>query len=92
VLGQSGPYLKQDDWIAFLEQVRLLLDAYYEQHARLVSPPVLVDGRRLMSELKLKAGPQVGDLLERIREAQVSGDVTTADDALALARRLADNP
>lgn len=88
VLGQSGPYLKQDDWIVFLEQCRRLLEAWYDQHDQLVAPPVLVDGKRLMKELRLKSGPIVGDLLERIREAQVSGDVITADDALALARRL----
>jgi hypothetical protein len=29
----------------------------------------------------------VGDLLTRIREAQVTGEVSTAEDALELARR-----
>lgn len=87
-LGQAGAYLRQDDWIAFLERVRVLMDAWYVQHDRLVEPPVLVDGKQLMRELKLKSGPVIGRLLESIREAQVSGDVTSADDALALARRL----
>ena len=87
-LGRMGPYLKQDAWIAFLEKMRLLLDAYYERHDTLIDPPVLVDGRQLIKELKLKSGPLIGQLLEQIREAQVAGDVTTAEDALAFARRV----
>jgi tRNA nucleotidyltransferase/poly(A) polymerase len=89
-LGRAGAYLQQDDWIAFLEQVRVLLDAWYIQYATLVEPPLLVDGKQLMSELKLKSGPMIGRMLDTIREAQVNGDVTTADDALALARRVAE--
>ena len=90
-LGRMGPYLKQDPWISFLENIRLLLEAYYERHDTLVDPPALLDGRVLIRELKLKSGPIVGLLLERIREAQVAGDVTTADDALAFARRALDD-
>ena len=42
----------------------------------------------MMSELKIAAGPQVGELLEAIREAQVEGEIKTRDDALAFARKL----
>ena len=89
-LGRMGPYLKQDPWISFLENIRLLLEAYYERLDTLVDPPALLDGKRLMAELKLKSGPVIGQLLERIREAQVAGDVTTTDDALVFARRALD--
>lgn len=40
-----------------------------------------------MRALGLPPGPAVGDLLERIREAQVSGEVASMDDALGFARR-----
>jgi hypothetical protein len=86
-LGRMGPYLKQDAWIGFLDKVRTLLEAYYEQRDRLVSPPAVIDGKRLMTELALPSGPVVGQLLERIREAQVAGEVATTEDALAFARR-----
>lgn len=41
-----------------------------------------------MQELGLAAGPQIGLLLEAIREAQAAGEVTDRESALALARRL----
>jgi hypothetical protein len=41
-----------------------------------------------MTELGLPEGPEVGRLLEAIREAQAAGEVTTREEALALARRL----
>jgi poly(A) polymerase len=48
-------------------------------------PPV--DGERLMSELGLEPGPKVGELLELVREAAFAGEVSSADDALELARK-----
>lgn len=45
----------------------------------------LVDGRQLMAHFQLPPGPQVGDLLERLREAQAAGEITSAEEGLALA-------
>jgi hypothetical protein len=52
----------------------------------LVSPPVLVNGYDLISELSLTPGPQIGRLLELIREAQATGRVKSRAQALELAR------
>jgi hypothetical protein len=40
-----------------------------------------------MSELGLEPGPQIGKLLDDIREGQVTGEVQSAEDALNIARR-----
>ncbi len=48
----------------------------------------LVRGDRLAAALELDDGPEIGRLLAEIDEARYAGEVTTADDALALARRL----
>ncbi|MCB2188425.1 MAG: HD domain-containing protein [Deltaproteobacteria bacterium] len=56
--------------------------------AALAAPPLL-DGRRLMAGLGLRPGPLVGRLLGLVREAQLDGKIATAEEALALARRLA---
>lgn len=85
-LGAAGIHLDQDDWLVQVERARLLLDAYYEQRERLVDPPALLNGNDLMRRLGIKSGPQIGELLEQIREAQVNGTVNSLDDALALAR------
>jgi hypothetical protein len=57
-----------------------------------VSPPALITGHDLMSELGLAPGPRVGQLLEAVREAQVVGDVTDRDGALEFARRWVEKP
>ncbi len=85
-LGAKGANYDQNVWLKLVERAQTLLRAYYDEHERLVEPPVLINGNELMQALGLKPGPLVGDLLERIREAQVSGAVTTADEALQLAR------
>ncbi|HNF59712.1 MAG TPA: CCA tRNA nucleotidyltransferase, partial [Elusimicrobiota bacterium] len=51
-------------------------------------PPRVLDGNVLMKTLGIKPGPEVGRLLDAVREAQAAGQVTGRDEALALARRL----
>lgn len=85
-LGVSGSKLDQDGWLQVVERLLMLLHAYYERYDELVEPPVLLDGNQLMSQLGLARGPMIGTLLERIREAQVTGEVRSVEDALQLAR------
>ncbi len=85
-LGIYGAELKQDPWLVIVERVRLLLEAFYEKRDTLISPPVLVDGNQLVSTLGLKPGPIIGQLLDKIREAQVEGQVHSQQDALDLVR------
>ena len=79
--------LPQETWAAALEVVRILLEAWYEKKEEQVSPTQLLDGNDLMHELSLQPGKKIGDLLETIREAQAVGEVSTKEQALALARR-----
>jgi tRNA nucleotidyltransferase/poly(A) polymerase len=78
--------LTQETWNAELDICRILLENYWEKPAETVSPPRLLDGNKLMAELGLKPGPQVGEILEAIREAQATGKVDSRDQALAFAR------
>ena len=87
---QRGKTVSQIDQ-AMDAQVRavlaVLLDRYFRAPESVVAPPVLIDGRALMRELNIDAGPRVGELLEVVREAQAAGDVKTREDALAFARK-----
>ena len=56
-----------------------------------LNPPPLVDGADLIRH-GLKPGPQFSALLEQIRDAQLNGEITTRDEALALADRLRQGP
>jgi tRNA nucleotidyltransferase/poly(A) polymerase len=48
----------------------------------------LVRGDRVASELEIVDGPEIGRLLAAIDEARFAGEVSTGDEALALAARL----
>ena len=50
--------------------------------------PPLVNGRDLLRAFDLEPGPQIGVLLEAVREAQAVGEVGTRDEAMALVRSL----
>ena len=82
-----GPLLELSDWQRYCGGIRGILEAGQEEETG-IRPPPLVDGHDLMRELGLKPGPQVGALLEAVREAAAAGDVTTKSDAIALARRM----
>ncbi|MGB9870932.1 MAG: CCA tRNA nucleotidyltransferase [Anaerolineae bacterium] len=83
-----GPNPQPERWARRRAAARALLDYFFRRTQGAVAPPPLVNGRDLMTELGLPEGPEVGRLLEAIREAQAAGEVTTREEALALARRL----
>lgn len=64
---------------AALRRVEALLEAWFEQHEALVAPRPLLSGAEIAAELGIAPGPQVGRLLEALREAQVSGAVRSAE-------------
>jgi poly(A) polymerase len=51
-------------------------------------PRPLLRGDELAGELGIPAGPQLGEMLEELAEAQYAGEVRTREQALAYARRL----
>jgi putative nucleotidyltransferase with HDIG domain len=81
-----APGAEDDRWPRLVDLVARMLAAYWERRAEQVAPPPLIDGHELLREFELQRGPLVGELLEAVREAQVSGDVRTREEALALVR------
>lgn len=69
-------------WTAFLQTLGSLLEGY--EQAMNVTP--LVSGNDVMETFDLKPGPQIGALLEALREAQVLGEIETVAAALAYAK------
>jgi tRNA nucleotidyltransferase/poly(A) polymerase len=85
-LGTAGGELNQDAWLVIIERIRILFEAYFERYDEIVEPIPLLDGNQLMEALDLKPGPVIGQLIERIREAQATGEAQTVDDALRAAK------
>ena len=78
--------LSQDMWQACLDVCRIFLENWWEKPAESIDPPALLNGDDLMSELGMQPGPQVGILLEALREAQATGRVNDRPAALEFLR------
>ena len=64
-----------------------LLRYYYEEFS-LKPPAPLLDGREIMDALGLSQGKEVGNLLSRLREAEIAGMVRTREEALEFLKNL----
>lgn len=82
-LGKFQQQPPEEYWQKELDTARLLMEAWFEKQAEWIDPPRLVDGNELMQLESLEPGSQVGDLLEQIRELQVTGEIKTRQDLLA---------
>jgi tRNA nucleotidyltransferase/poly(A) polymerase len=84
--GGSPP--PQDEWSQHVAVCAQLLEAWFEKRQSHVAPTALLTGDDLIAELGMKPGPQIGQVLEAIREAQVAGEITDRESALRFARQL----
>ncbi|GMR09672.1 MAG: CCA tRNA nucleotidyltransferase [Anaerolineae bacterium] len=80
---QSPP---QEVWELNVNVARELLEAWFENHERIVDPPRLLRGDELAAALDLMPGPIIGKLLAAIAEAQVEGRIESEREALEYAR------
>ncbi len=88
-LATRGPLLDPDGWREHTGMVDRVLAQRTREQAGLGAGPghvKLVDGHDLMDVLGLEPGPQLGGLLEAIREAQAAGEIGTRQEALDYAR------
>jgi poly(A) polymerase len=84
-----APDADNDPWSNLLALAVRMLSDYWQRPIARVTPAPLIDGHDVQRECGLPPGPQIGQLLETVREAQVSGDVRTREEALALVRERA---
>lgn len=90
-LAMRGPVIEQDDWDAHCRLIRHILHAGSADDG--ITPrdsaktlPKLVSGYDIMDKFALEPGRRIGVLLEGVREAQASGEVSTKEQALELVR------
>ncbi|HEU5101336.1 MAG TPA: HDIG domain-containing protein [Roseiflexaceae bacterium] len=84
-MATRGPRIDVVGWQAHAAWVDVLLDTIWGELPE-ITPPLL-NGDELMRALDLAPGPLVGRLLAAVSEAQAGGDITTPEEAIALARR-----
>src|SRR3990172_7198518 len=84
-LGTVGPRVSPAGWRQHVALVNYILTKRFQEEET-ISPPKLLGGDELMAELELSPGPMIGRLIETLREAQAAGEISTREEALALAR------
>lgn len=84
-LASRGPLLNPEDWRKHLSGIQYMVACRLEEEFRVV-PPKLINGHDIMGTFGLKPGPQIGKLLELVREAQAEGKVRNKEEALELVR------
>ncbi len=82
-----GPEVEDESWPRLVALAARMLADYWQRSSERVAPPPLVSGRDLLREFELQPGPRIGELLEAVREAQVTGEVATREEALAFVRQ-----
>ncbi len=84
-LATRGPNLDTDNWREHARVVEYVLSQHFEQES-IVRSPRLVDGHDLIDLLAMKPGPEIGEILEAVREAQAAGELSSREDALSFIR------
>jgi poly(A) polymerase len=81
-LAARGPDLDIVQWKWHVEQVNYILTEYSRQKSVII-PAKLLDGHDLIRNFNLQPGPEIHRILESVKEAQVSGEITTREEALS---------
>lgn len=91
-LATRGPHLDPAGWREHARLVAYVLEQRLKTGSP-TRPPRLIDGNDLIKALHLGPGPQIGRLLEAVREAQAAGEVNSREEALSYAgKRLSAAP
>ena len=65
-----------------------MLDFYFEKRKTLKPLPKLLDGNEIMQIKRIKQSPELGEIINALKEAQLNGDVNTKDEAIAFVKKL----
>jgi hypothetical protein len=74
-------------WNKHLDIIRILLEAWWEHPEERVSPPIVLNGDDLIARFNLAPGPRIGQLLEAVREAQVTGQIKSREEAFLFVKK-----
>ena len=78
-------------WSKQLDIARIVLEGWWEKRDQWIDPPSLMNGDDLQAEFGLDPGPEIGKLLEELREAQVQDGIQSRDKAKKFLKKLLDS-
>ena len=87
-LSALGPDITKEMIDQNISGLQHLLDSYLVKKNVLAPLPKLLDGQEIMELLKIPASRKLGQIIEQLKDAQVSSDVVTKEDAIEFVKRL----
>jgi tRNA nucleotidyltransferase/poly(A) polymerase len=81
-------HLTQDQWLKAIKTSKRALSAWWQEKARVVNPDPLLNGHEIQERFGLQPGKKIGSLLNAMIESQVSGEVSTKEDAISFIHAL----
>ena len=85
-LATRGENLDLAEWERHIKMVEYILSER-DREKSIVAPPKLIDGHDLINLFSMKPGPEIGRILEMVREAQGAGEIKNREEAIAFVRR-----
>ncbi len=82
-LATYGQRLPPEVWLSQLDAVRALLDAWWTGRDSTIDPAPLLGGQELIDRFGLSEGPEIGELLEKLKEGQAAGEISDLEQALS---------
>ena len=86
-LATRGPKLNLAHWREHARVVDYVLTQRLQEES-IAHPPKLVNGHDLINIFAMSPGRKIGEILEAVREAQASGEITTKQEALSFIEKL----
>jgi tRNA nucleotidyltransferase/poly(A) polymerase len=77
---------REDEIGNYLDYIKSLIDRYEQMSEEATDP--LLDGEEVMKLLDISPGPLVGKILNKLREAQALGELSTEEDAVEYVKNL----
>ena len=90
-LSALGPDITEEMVTNNINGLWSLVERYLKIKNELAPLPKLLDGNEIMQILGIKAGPQLGKIIKALKEAQLSSEVQTKDDAIMFIKKLGKN-
>ena len=87
-LSALGPEITEEIVSENINSLNNLMNFCIETQKTLKPLPKLLDGNDIMKILNITPSPKLGEILDSLKEAQISGDITTKEEAIEFVKKI----
>jgi tRNA nucleotidyltransferase/poly(A) polymerase len=87
-LSARGPEITDEIVEKNINSLEMLLKFYLDVRENLKPLPILLTGNDVMQILSIKPSPKLGEIMNALHEAQLSGDITTKEQAVEFVKSM----